>query len=882
LPAGTTTKNLPKEGCTMAVTIRALEELVGQLQLAEQVEVAPTLVIGLGGSGTWTARRLKKLMQQRYGKDIPLIRFLFVDCDQGAFTSQPELADVQDAEKVAMFIRNPEQIWQEVWQGIGERAKWQDWLPEQLDVGILRHAIGAGGIRPVGRFALFASLREVWERLTSALRDILAIEQQLRMTLGEQAGRVIVHHNEPRIYIVGSLCGGTGSSIFLDIAVLVRHCLRQIAPDAQPSIVGVFFLPSAFASEPALRSNIAFLSILQANGYAALKELEHFCDGTALQSQPFTFRYPLIGDVTVNAPVYDEAFVVEEGTPDGRSLSRKEEVFEMVTRSLLVDIGSPFGSRLRSARANIETVLRMALCPRTGKVRLIHSLGMTSVAVPIAEIVKRGALQRLRQFLNDHALGQEISASELERAVNDFLQANRLEERGDRNDLLERLLTKDGEVLTYTLSRTREELEREAGGGELQQAHYVADWIEQEMNRLRTQLLSEAQRLVQENQIAVLRDATTDIANRLTALIQQKGLRAARQFVGELRLVFQIVRDELLREQQEYDQNSKGALENAIANQVAFLRGLQGLWGSLRALGRADEQAMDEALRRLQEYGNAEPLSVARQVALELLGSDQPIGGQLSLLRQLEEWERALEQAIGKLTELERRCGEGLHTRSASAPTGSTYVLEQWVIKPGEFDAYLQGIALDPATYRDALWQKLGGDFEGVMRTLREKSADTLLEELAQVIGERLRNALAKRLNIQRVIQEKQQQFETILREMLRVCQPFWRAPRDGIGGIGYQKFFAITVPASDEATENIIQETAKEFGYQPETVHSGYPFVIEMGVRFYGARAFWITTTALMRQEYERKRQFPATAGLLHIDRRFLDLLPDLYEGVQ
>jgi hypothetical protein len=371
------------------------------------------------------------------------------------------------------------------------------------------------------------------------------------------------------------------------------------------------------------------------------------------------------------------------------------------------------------------------------------------------------------------------------------------------------------------------------------------------------------------------------------ALIQQKGLRAARQFVGELRLVFQTVRDELLREQQEYDQNSKGALENAIANHVAFLRGLQGLWGSLRALGRVDEQKMDEALRCLEKYGNAELLSVARKVALELLGSDQPIGGQLSLLRQLAEWERALEQAIGKLTELGSRCGEGLHTRSASAPTGSTYVLEQWVIKPDEFDAYLQDIALDPATYRDALWQKLGGDFEGVVRTLREKSADALLEDLAKVIGERLRNALADRLNIQRVIQEKQQQFETILREMLRVCQPFWRAPRDGIGGVGYQKFFAVTVPAHKDdpqfrEMEQTLQETAKEFGYQPETVHSGYPFAIEIGVRYYGARAFWITTTALMRQEYERKRQFPATAGLLHIDRRFLDLLPDLYEGVQ
>jgi hypothetical protein len=402
------------------------------------------------------------------------------------------------------------------------------------------------------------------------------------------------------------------------------------------------------------------------------------------------------------------------------------------------------------------------------------------------------------------------------------------------------------------------------------------------MNRLRTQLLPEARRLVEENKIAVLRDATTAIAERLKALNQQKGLRAARQFVGELRLVFQTVRDELLREQDEYDQSIKGALENAIANHVAFLRGLQGLLGWLRALGRADEQAMDEALRRLQEYGNAELLSVARKVALELLGSDQPIDGQLSLLRQLKEWEQALEQAIGKLNELERRCGEELHTRLASTPTGSTYVLEQWVIKPDEFDAYLQDIALDPATYRGALWQKLGGDFEGVVRTLREKSADALLEDLAQVIGESLRNALTDRLNILRVIQEKQQQFETILRAMLQVCQPFWRAPRDGIGGVGYQKFFAVTVPASDEAMKKTIQETAKEFGYQPETVHSGYPFAIEIGVRYYGARAFWITTTALMRQEYERKRQFPATAGLLHIDRRFLDLLPDLYEGVQ
>jgi hypothetical protein len=223
--------------------------------------------------------------------------------------------------------------------------------------------------------------------------------------------------------------------------------------------------------------------------------------------------------------------------------------------------------------------------------------------------------------------------------------------------------------------------------------------------------------------------------------------------------------------------------------------------------------------------------------------------------------------------------------------------LEQWVIQPSEFDDYLKDIALDPATYRDALWQELGGDFESVVSTLREKSVDELLEKLAQVIGKPLRDALADRLNILRVIQEKQQQqekqrqfVETILRAMLQVCQPFWRAPRDGIGGVGYRTFFAITVPVSKDESqfremEQTIQKLAQEYQpteYQFETVHSGYPFAIEIGVRYYGARAFWITTTALMRQAYERERRSPKNAGLLHIDRRFLDLLPDLYEGVQ
>ncbi|MEJ7613456.1 MAG: tubulin-like doman-containing protein [Candidatus Fervidibacter sacchari] len=869
---------------------RALEDVAGQLQIAQTVQVAPTLVIGLGGSGTWTARRVKRLMQIRYGA-IPMVRFLVIDTDQGAFVSEPELADVTDEEKVLLSITNPEQIFQQAKQGVGELEKLRDWLPDSLPVSILRNAEGAGGIRPVGRFALFASFDLVKQRLGTAINSLLAIRQEIETKLSAQEAQSIqVETNQPRIYIVGSLCGGTGSSLFLDIAVLVRHLFKSIAPNATPKIVGIFYLPSVFANEPYLRTSQDFFSIIQANAYAALKELEHFCDSYALQKQPFTFRYPNIGDISVSAPVYDEDFVLERGTADGRMLVSKEEVFEMAARSLLVDIGSPIGSKIRSANANTQTVLQMNSCPQTSKLRLIHSLGMTALSVPVVELLVHGALERIRSFINDHALGQVFTAEELGNEVDNFLKANKLDERGSRNDLLERLLSKNGEFLTYSLNRTREELEREAGGNEVQQAQYVANWIDSEMLRIRTELRSNAERLVYEHRVRVLQDAVSLIRNKVGEIVRQKGLRAAQQFIGELITVFTTIRNELLNEQQDYEQNRKSALENTIGNNVAFLRSLQGFVGLIKALGRADEMVMDEALRALREYGNAEILSVARQAALEIIGSDKPIDGQKSLLRQLEEWQRMLEQAIGKLNEIVSLCAENLSHRSQTTPTGTTYVLDQWVISPDEFSTYLNRIAVDPATYQDDLWQRLGSDLEQLLRNLTEKQSSELLSEMAVVVGERLRDALYQQVTIFKVIEEKRQRdeqkwrIETLMQTMLNTCKPFWRAPDTGVGGVSYQRFFAVTVPATQgepnyQQIEQWLSRQLQPLGAQPELVHSGYPFAIEMVTRVYGARAFWLTSTLEMKHHYEQKRNSQTTVDLLHIDKRFLDL-PDLYEG--
>jgi len=611
--------------------------------------------------------------------------------------------------------------------------------------------------------------------------------------------------------------------------------------------------------------------------------LEYFCDSNQLQSQPFIFRYPRIGPITVNSAVYDEDFVVESFTPDGRCLLSKEEVFEMVARSLLVDIGSPIGAHIRSANANITTALTMQPCPITKKHRFIHGLGVTSVAVPVWEMLKRSALKILRQFLNDRVLGNPLPASELENEINEFLQANRLDERGDRNDLLEELL----QGVTYSPPRTREELEREAGGDEVKQAQHVAKWVEDELNRIRTQVIPEAQSRAKEQKVQVLRRAVGAIVGRLEALTKAKGLRAAQSFIAQLITVFDAVSNELANEQRNYETEQKPSLENIINNQVAFLRNLQGLWGSIRALGRADEQAMDVALGALREYGKAEIMGVARQAAMELISSEHPIDGHPSLLKQLREWQKQIERAIGRVQDLINKCTSELTLRQQVTPTGSTYTLEQWVIEPKEFDSWLEKLRALNYDEENALWRALGSGWEEWLEAM-EMSLEELLDKLAEKLADTLGDKF-KGWDILRVIEDKSKtnerhRIDAILKTMTQVCQPFWSAPRHAPGGVAYQTFMAFTVPTdqTDERFQEVqkaLQKLAEEYGYQPEFVHSGFPFALEMVVRVYGARAFYLTSTFRLRQQYEQKRQFPDTAQLLHLDRRFLDLIPTLHE---
>ncbi|MFN4032466.1 MAG: tubulin-like doman-containing protein [Fimbriimonadales bacterium] len=297
------------------------------------------LVVGLGGSGVYTARRLKQILRERYDTQ-GLIRFVYVDTDQGAMSQEPNLAEATSDEILTLSIAHPEQIVDE-WRRNRALHSYLEFLNGDVNVGLLRNADGAAGIRPIGRFGFHASFDAVYPRLQRAVQEIMQVEEQVRALMATVPYKVRVISSQPRIYLIASLCGGTGSGIYFDTALVLRELLQQQNLDGE--LVGVFYLPSVFQHEVGISPSMR--EVIHANAYAALMELEYFCNANHINRDDWQVQYRMIPPIRIKEPLVDEAYLVEGANAAGRTLSSKYEVFEMTARSVLMDIGSPLGAR---------------------------------------------------------------------------------------------------------------------------------------------------------------------------------------------------------------------------------------------------------------------------------------------------------------------------------------------------------------------------------------------------------------------------------------------------------------------------------------------------------------------------------------------------------
>jgi hypothetical protein len=178
------------------------------------------LVIGLGGCGCRVVRMLKERVEWRYGglEKTPFLQLLGIDTAKDAGLEGEDLF-------VHMTVHREDfrRLIDEVRLG-RERPDIEPhrWLDIQVVGDKTEISEGAGGIRMVGRLAFLfpTNFNAVVARLRAKL-------EKLRTMTDEEAskafGETLQLSEGLDIYVVATLCAGTGSSVFLDMGYLLRR-----------------------------------------------------------------------------------------------------------------------------------------------------------------------------------------------------------------------------------------------------------------------------------------------------------------------------------------------------------------------------------------------------------------------------------------------------------------------------------------------------------------------------------------------------------------------------------------------------------------------------------------------------------------------------------
>jgi hypothetical protein len=355
-----------------------------------------TLCIGLGGTGRDVLMQIRRLIIDRYGRldALPVVSFVHIDADKGAsdisglstgntyrgenilFTPAERVTATMSSQEIDQLIGGLEQ------QGEFDRQSPYDhirsWLPPQLIRNVKAIEDGAGGIRPVGRLSFFHNYRKIKAAFETAENRTRGHEQAM---LGQ--GFSV----EPglNIFVVGSLCGGTGSGMFLDVA----YALRKAYGDIENKLVGYWVIsPELYGDTPSMNANV----------YAALKELNHYAaSNTRFQA---CYDPQQLISVDEDRPPFDFTYLLSNRTATDYRILDKNKLCNVVAHKIFLDFGDELTSVIKSQKDNFKDKLtRLDNHPRRNIQRYL-TFGLAKIHSPQDRIVQMALTKVSRRLVN--------------------------------------------------------------------------------------------------------------------------------------------------------------------------------------------------------------------------------------------------------------------------------------------------------------------------------------------------------------------------------------------------------------------------------------------------------------------------------------------------
>ncbi|MDV3000204.1 MAG: hypothetical protein N5P05_001810 [Chroococcopsis gigantea SAG 12.99] len=356
----------------------------------EEKTIVPTVLIGIGGTGNEILSRVRRLVEESYGSldRFPVISFLIIDTDKDYKITNPESAGTafKDNEKLWATVSG-KQV-KEMIEDMDNYPWISSWFPNELEKNITSIQAGAGQIRACGRFAFFCNYKDIQKKFLDAVGRAKGHENFMLDRYGMR-----VSNNAVNVFTTGSLSGGTGSGMLIDLGYCIRNWLGG---EENPLSTAIVPMPNAFAGV-----NVG--DRVLSNGYAALMELSYYSDDRTVYNQQFSSG--LTNEVTNRLAPFDFTYLV--GTKNGERDFNLAEIREMIAQNIFLDMVSDFAPHKRSIRDNIKGAWAARDPGGRGYPKQFMSLGISSIEIPISQI-RNCLAYRLAKDLMDWWLNEKV------------------------------------------------------------------------------------------------------------------------------------------------------------------------------------------------------------------------------------------------------------------------------------------------------------------------------------------------------------------------------------------------------------------------------------------------------------------------------------------
>ncbi len=340
-------------------------------------KISKRLYIGLGGTGVKTLIRTKKMFEETYGEIPPSIRFLGIDTDMQEFTKEVnahvnkkglienEKMCLSKNEQVQLKIDNPNRLYEYY------KEELYSWMPQNQQnlkgIATLRNA-GAGQIRSNGRFVLISNAKQINAAIKQAIIDITNARNQDNKKYEIESGSSF------EIHIVFSICGGTGSGTFIDVAYIARDAARS----ENVKIMGYAMLAGIFEND--LGENQT--PRVKPNAYGALLDLDWLMSGTRRDKIKLKYQgYEPDKDLFITNPYpFDAVTLIDGVNKQGMSYDKIDQLTDVISLALVTNAGC-VDSAVGSALDNV--------C-KDNEQRAIYDKEAWGVGMGISELVFRG------------------------------------------------------------------------------------------------------------------------------------------------------------------------------------------------------------------------------------------------------------------------------------------------------------------------------------------------------------------------------------------------------------------------------------------------------------------------------------------------------------